>query len=46
MGNKCQCSKFAKLTPGSLKKAERDVLAYSGLEEKDYEVRKVVVDEE
>ena len=42
MGNK----KLAKLTPGSLKKAERDLLAYSGLTTDEYEVRKVFVNEQ
>ena len=41
MGNK----KLAKLTPGSLKKAERDLLAFSGLTPEEYEVRKVFVNE-
>ena len=46
MGNRNNCGKFRLLTPGSLKKAERDVLSFSGLADSEYEIRKVVVDEE
>ena len=34
------------LTPGSLKKAERELLEYSGLAQDEYEVRKVFTNEE
>ena len=43
MGNSGNSGKFALLTPGSLKKAERDLLVYSGLDASEYEVRKVVI---
>ena len=46
MGNRNNRGKFKLLTPGSLKKAERDLLSFSGLSDEEYEVRKVVVDEE
>ena len=42
MGN----SKSDLLTPGSLKKAERELLEYSGLDAQSYEVRKVHTNEE
>ena len=44
MGNTDKKAKL--LTPGSLKKAERDLLAFSGLASTDYEVRKVFTDDE
>ena len=46
MGNKQKCGKFRLLTPGSMKKAERDVMTFSGLDESEYEIRKVLVDAE
>ena len=46
MGNSNKSGKFALLTPGSLKKAERDVMTFSGLTEDEYEIRKVTVDAE
>ena len=46
MGNSNKSGKFAPLTPGSLKKAERDVMSFSGLSEDEYEIRKVIVDAE
>ena len=42
MGNK----KAKLLTPGSLKKAERELLEYSGLTQEEYEVKKVFTNDE
>lgn len=42
MGNK----KLAKLTPDSLKEAERNLLSFSGLREDEYEVRQVFTNDE
>ena len=42
MGNK----KTKLLTPGSLKKAERELLEYSGLTQEEYEVKKVFTNDE
>ena len=36
-------SKSSLLTPGSLKKAERELLAFAGIESSDYQTKKVAV---